>query len=117
MSQPPVDREELVQLLDGDPIVIATIIDSFLRECPEYMEGIRQGVAEHDAGLLEQHAHGLKGSAGSIRAKPASDAAAVLEQMGQSGDFSEAEDALEALEDKIDRLTDELVEIRRDVQE
>lgn len=117
MSQPPLDRETLIQLLDEEPNLIVTIIDSFLRDCPEYMDGIRQGVADRDATLLEQTAHGLKGSTGSIRAEPASEAAAALEEIGQSEDFSEAEAALEVLEDEIDRLTDVLRDLRSQYQE
>lgn len=107
-----LDRNELIELLDGNAPVIVTIIDSFLDDCPDYMEGIREGVAEEDAEMLERNAHGLKGSAGSIRARPASSAAERLEEMGRTEDFSEADAALEALEEEIDRLTDDLREMQ-----
>lgn len=116
MSSSALDRNELIELLDGNAPVIVTIIDSFLADCPDYMEGIREGVAEKDADLLERNAHGLKGSAGSIRARPASSAAERLEEMGRAEDFSEADDALETLETEVDRLTDNLREMKDEFQ-
>jgi len=108
MSVPTVDRDALVDLLDGNPELIVTIIDSFLDDCPDYMAAIRTAVEDEDGEVLEREAHGLKGAAGSLRAKPASEAAQVLEEIGRSGNFAEAESALDTLEHETDRLKAEL---------
>jgi HPt (histidine-containing phosphotransfer) domain-containing protein len=108
MSTPAVDRDALIELLDGNPDLIVTIIDSFLDDCPDYMEAIREAIENEDAATLEREAHGLKGAAGSLRAKSASEAALVLEEIGHSGDFTEAEAALDTLEREIARLTEAL---------
>lgn len=117
MSTPAVDRNALIELLDGNPELLTTIIDSFLDDCPEYMESIREAVENEDAEALKREAHGLKGAAGSLRAEPASEAAQTLEEIGYSGDFSEAKTALETLEHEIDRLNDALRALREDCQE
>lgn len=117
MSRPSLNRDGLVELLDGNPDLIATIIDSFLDDCPRYMEAIRGAVEESDADVLKREAHGLKGAAGSIRAEPASDAAATLEEIGRSGDFTEAEAALETLEHEIGRLKEDLKALKEESQE
>lgn len=117
MPTPAVDRDALVDLLDENADLIATIIDSFLDDCPDYMEGIREAVEKGDAEELKREAHGLKGAAGSLRAQPASKAAQALEEMGHSGDFTGAEAALESLESEIDRLTDALRALRSEYQE
>lgn len=117
MCRPSVDREALVDLLDQNPDLIATIIDSFLGDCPDYMQAIRGAVEEGDAEVLRREAHGLKGAAGSLRAEPASEAASTLEEIGHSGDFSEADVALERLEREIDHLKDDLVALREEYQE
>lgn len=117
MSRPTLDREALVELLDGNAELVVRIINSFLDDCPDYLEGIREAIEKEDGEQLEREAHGLKGSAGSIRAKPASDAAAELETIGHSGDFSNAEPALETLEEEISKLTDELLDLKSEVQE
>lgn len=117
MSTPVVDHDALVELLDGNPELIITIIDSFLEDCPEYMEAIRWAVEEGDGEALEHEAHGLKGAAGSLRATPASEAARQLEEIGHSGDFAEAESALETLEDEIERLKAELRALKNECLE
>ena len=117
MSTPAVDRDALIKLLDGNPDLVVTIVDSFLDDCPEYMDAIRGAVEEENGEVLEREAHGLKGAAGSLRAEPASEAAQVLEEIGRSGDFAEAGPALEALEDEIDRLSAALRALREDCQE
>lgn len=116
MPSPAVDRDALIALLDGNPDLIVTIIDSFLDDCPDYMDAIREAVETGDAEMLKREAHGLKGAAGSLRAKSASEAAEVLEEMSRSDDFAEAEAALETLEQEIDRLKEDLRALRRECQ-
>lgn len=116
MPSPAIDRDTLIALLDGNPDLITTIVDSFLEDCPDYMEAIREAVETEDAQRLKREAHGLKGAAGSLRAEPASEAARVLEEMGHSDDFAEAEAALETLEQEIDRLKDDLRALRSECE-
>ncbi|WP_263785723.1 Hpt domain-containing protein [Salinibacter grassmerensis] len=117
MATPAVDRDALVELLDGNPSVIVTLIDSFLNDCSDYMNAIRNAVENEDAEALEREAHGLKGAAGSLRASPSSEAAQALEEMGHAEDFTGAEAALGTLEAEIDRLKDELRALKRACQE
>lgn len=117
MSTPVVERDALVSLLDENPDLIVTIIDSFLEDCPSYMDAIRRAVKNENAEVLKREAHGLKGATGSLRAQPVSKAAEVLEEIGHSGDFSEAESALTRLEDEIDRLKDDLCALKKEYQE
>ncbi len=117
MSTPAVDRDALVELLDGNPDLVVTIIDSFLDDCPDYMEAIREAVEHEDATTLEREAHRLKGAAGSLRAEPVSEAAQALEEIGHSDDFTGAEAALDTLEQEIDRLTEGLRALRSECQD
>lgn len=117
MPSSAVDRDALVALLDGNPDLIVTIVDSFLDDCPDYMDAIREAVETGDAEVLKREAHGLKGAAGSLRAQSASEAAEALEEMGRSDDFAEAEAALDTLEQEIDRLKDDLRALRRECRD
>ncbi|MFB6099495.1 MAG: Hpt domain-containing protein [Salinibacter sp.] len=116
MPTSPLDRDALVELLDRNPDLIETIVDSFLDDCPDYMSAIRTAVEEEDGEQLEREAHGLKGAAGSLRARPASEAAQALEEIGHAGDFAEAEAALDTLEREIDRLKEALRTLKREYQ-
>jgi len=104
MPTPALDRDALIELLDGNPQLIITIVDSFLGDCTDYMEAIREAVEAENAQALEQKAHGLKGAAGSLRADPTRQAAETLEEMARAGEFSDAEAALGSLEDEVERL-------------
>ncbi len=117
MSTPALDRDALVELLDGNPGLIVTIVDAFFDDCSDYMAAIRAAVEAEDADRLKREAHGLKGATGSLRAGPARDAAGVLEEMGQTGDFTESDAALEALEREIDRLREALHALKADCEE
>ena len=117
MPSPAVDRDALVELLDENADVIVTIIDSFLDDCPDYVKSIRRAVENEDPETLKQEAHGLKGATGSLRAEPASEAAQALEEIGHSGDFSEAETALDTLGKEIDRLKDDLRALRSEYRD
>lgn len=116
MSTPPLDRDALVELLDGKLELIVTIIDAFLDDCSDYMTAIRAAVEAEDADRLTRAAHGLKGATGSLRAGPARDAAGVLEEMGQTGNFAGADAALETLEREIDRLQEALRALKTDCE-
>jgi len=116
MPSPAVDRDALITLLDGNPDLIITIIDSFLDDCPDYMEAIREAVERGDAEALKREAHGLKGAAGSLRAQSVSEAAEALEEIGRSEDFAEGEAALDTLEQEVDRLKDDLCALRSECQ-
>lgn len=117
MPSSAVDRDALIALLDGNPDLIVTIVDSFLDDCPDYMDAIREAVETGDAEVLKREAHGLKGATGSLRAESASEAAQVLEEIGRSGDFSEVEVALETLEQEIERLKDDLRALRSECRD
>lgn len=114
MSRPPVDTDALLSLVDDDSDLLRSIIDAFLEECSGHMEALRTAVAEEDAEALQREAHSLKGSTGNLRAGPTHEAATKLEQIGEQNDFSEAGEALAALEREIERLQDALVEIREE---
>ena len=116
MSAPALDRDALINLLDGNPDLITTIIDSFLNDCPDYMASIRAAVEDEEGEVLEREAHGLKGAAGSLRAVPTSEAAQVLEEMGHTGNFEEAESALDALEHEVERLKADLRALKDECQ-
>jgi len=111
MSDAPVDKEALFDLVDEDPAFLKRLVETFLSDCSVYMDAIRTAVAEEDARALTEEAHGLKGAVANLQAPSAQEAAHRLEQMGRSGEFNGAESALATLEDEIDHLRSVLTEM------
>lgn len=104
MSDKPVDKEALFDIVDKDPVFLESLIETFLTDCSVYMEAIRAAVEEGDAATLTEEAHGLKGAVANLQAKPAQEATRRLEEMGRSGELDGAASALDNLEVEIERL-------------
>lgn len=104
MSDSPVDKDALFELVDHDSDFLATLVGTFLDDCPDYMDAIREAVEAGDAETLVREAHGLKGAAANMQAEAAQVAARRLEEIGRSGNLDRAPDALEELETEIERL-------------
>lgn len=113
MSDPVVDKEALLELVDNDPEFLDHLIQTFLDDCTTYMESIREAVEKGDADGVAREAHGLKGAVANLQAKPAQKAARRLEHLGRTGAMDEAPAALEELEEKVGRLVTILKQIRR----
>jgi two-component system, sensor histidine kinase and response regulator len=108
---PALDSDSALERLGGDEELFAEIAGVFRSDVPKMMDEIRRAVAAGDAAWVRRAAHGLKGAAGYVGGKPAANAAAILEKMGESGDLTEATRALDKLSGEVDRLTDALASI------
>jgi len=104
MSDAPVDKEALFELVDEDPEFLKRLIKTFLDDCSVYMEGIREAIEAEEADSLTREAHGLKGAVSNLQAEPAQEAARRLEEIGRSDTLEKAPDALQNLEEEIQRL-------------
>lgn len=104
MPAPPLDQAALLDTVDGDAAFLKTLINTFLEDCPVYLDGIRTAVEAEDPAALAQEAHGLKGAVGLLHAEPTRKAAQRLEEIGRSSTLRKAPAALDALEDELDRL-------------
>lgn len=116
MSTAPVDEDALLELVNDDTEFLETLINTFLADCTEYVEGIRRAVDDEDARTLVEEAHRLKGAVANLQARPARQAAQRMEEIGRSEAFEEAPEALEQLQIRIDHLRDTLEEIVRNLE-
>jgi len=99
-----IDLYGALEMLDGDRELLTEVIDLFLKDSFQKMELFREGIINSDANVIEQTAHSLKGSAGSIMAKRVHEISNRLEVMGKEGRIAEAEEALMNLERELERL-------------
>ena len=110
-----LDRNALMERVDGDVDFLQEIAGLFLEDCPKLLADIRSAVTGGDAHGLEHAAHTLKGSISNFGAEPARQAALRLEALGRSGDLKPAPEALSTLEEEVQRFTTALGALSREL--
>jgi HPt (histidine-containing phosphotransfer) domain-containing protein len=83
----------------------------FIKSVPEYMESIRNALAESDADALRKSAHKLKGAAANLSLPLLSETAGMLESLAKAGDFVAAMQLLNNLEQKLEQAVETLSNI------
>jgi len=106
--QPMIDRRVALSRVGGDMELLKEIAVLFLDTYPEVLKEIRSATERGDAQMLEQSAHGLKGSVANFGAAAAVEAALVLENMGRNRQLKEATQGLRNLELALSALRPEL---------
>ena len=85
---PSIDAQVLQTLReyddDDDPFV-DILIETYLNEAPQHLDGIRAAVQSQDAKLLKESAHTLKSSSAQLGAMRFSQICKEIEQMGRIG--------------------------------
>jgi len=100
-------REALARV-GGDARLLREAVQLLRPELPGIGSRIRAALAAGNARELDRAAHGLKGSAGLIGASRVEAAARRLEEMGRTGDLSQAQTVWPTLEAEMARLDDTL---------
>jgi PAS domain S-box-containing protein len=79
------DRAEALGRLDGDEILLQSLIDLFVADAPRYLDDLETSWRDGDLPRLTRAAHTLKGVLATFSAHPAQAAAARLEQAARDG--------------------------------
>ena len=91
-----------------DPDFFRAIVGKFLEEAPARLVALRAAVAARDAEGLSRAAHSLKGSSGTIGARPMARICQDLETLGRDRSLDDAPEALRRLEAEFRRVRDGL---------
>ena len=102
------DLSGAMEIVLGNKDLFREIAGMFLETCPDYIAGIKKGIAENDAGVLEREAHSLKGAIGNFGAKEAYEVAQRLEKLGEEGEMAAAAGELSNLENALNELASEM---------
>ena len=102
------DPQVALGQVGGDQELLKEIISVLTQQYPKQLREVRECIEKNDAAGVGQVAHRIKGAVGNFGARPAFEAAVRLEEIGKSGDLSEAESALTALKTELERLEQEL---------
>ena len=90
MNQIPssIDFAALLEMLDGDKRILASLLSMFAEELTSDLLASAQAIVDHDAELLRQIAHSIKGTSANLHALMLSAAARELEQTCTEADAS-----------------------------
>ncbi|MFH0943634.1 MAG: Hpt domain-containing protein [Planctomycetota bacterium] len=95
-----------------DPGLLVELIDVFLKDSPERVEGVDAAVRNQDAEGLAAAAHGLKSSAANMGASRVSKLCRTLEAMGRGNDLQGAAELLQELKAEFSLVESAFEEIR-----
>ena len=97
-----------MDVVNGNKELLKEISEMFLKDLPDNLAKINDGIVNADPYTLERAAHALKGSVGNFGAKRSFDAAYRLEKMGKEGKMENAGEAFKELEKELETLETEL---------
>jgi len=99
-----LNRQELLDRLEGNQELCREVLEAFRRQCPKMMSAIEAAVAQKDAEELYSAAHALRGAAANVSALSVSTQASLLEKAGRTKDLSNVDQWNTSLRQEVDRL-------------
>jgi PAS domain S-box-containing protein len=107
-AEAPLDESVLESLRElqgeGEPDILRELIALFLDDIPPQLAALREAIAGDDAHSVERIAHTLKGSSGNMGAKRMVAICSELQDVGASGNLSNAPELLERLGGEFGRV-------------
>jgi len=110
-TDPAINRDELLQRVDNDLELLRDLVDLFLDDLEERLDGIDDAFKQDNIDLLHERAHALKGSVANFSASAALQAAARVNEIARNGRRTGLEKAVQALNAEMKRVRTELEQI------
>ena len=107
-----VNETYLLEGMAGSIDLMIDVIDSFLSQCPQLMDQIKDSIQESDYAKLYQAAHTLKGAASNFGTNDLIEKLQTLEDLGQSKSIEGASTIFYGVQIQIDRLMVDLQKIK-----
>jgi signal transduction histidine kinase/CheY-like chemotaxis protein len=105
---PVLDREAMLEHVDGDLGLLAEIVVIYGAEGPQQLADLRAALERRDAPVARRAAHSLKGVLGTLGGRAASAVAARIEHLAADGDLAGAAGTVPELAREMERLAPEL---------
>ena len=112
---PAFDMKSALVRVEGDRALLDELVQMFKEDCKRLVGEIGESAAAADWKRVERLAHTLKGSSGSLSARPLSEAAAVLERYASEQNVNAMRASLDAVGAEAARLIGELELIAKPV--
>ena len=115
MPESLIDKEawERMKSMTG-PAFLVELIDVFLKDSPELIEEMRNGLTAGETERVRRAAHSLKSNSASFGADRLAGAARELEMMAKSGSLEGVESKLSEVEAEYAQLLPLLEELKRE---
>jgi HPt (histidine-containing phosphotransfer) domain-containing protein len=105
------NKAELLEELDGDREFLEESVEMLVKDAPNLLAEIKNGLAENDTEAIWKNAHTLKSMVGNFSAKRSFEAAYQVESLGRKGNASEMNNAITHLESEVGLLVSALIEL------
>jgi len=106
-----INKEELLEELDGDWEFLEESIEMLIEDAPGLLADIKNGLTVNNTETIWQNAHTLKSMVGNFSAKRAVEAAYQVESLGRKGEVTEMNAAISHLDSEVDQLISVLTEL------
>jgi PAS domain S-box-containing protein len=103
---------EHLEVATGDPVFVAELVDTFLREAPELVTRLKSALQADQADELRRAAHTLKSNARTFGAAPLADLCQALESAAKAGATDEATQLVARIEHSYARVEGALAAVR-----
>ena len=103
-----VDWGVALDAVGGERSLLQEVVATFLEECPILVKQLDDAINDADARTVQRAAHTIKGSFRLFEVAFVVNAAKELEDIGRSGDLTNARTTLTALRESLDRVIPEL---------
>jgi two-component system, sensor histidine kinase and response regulator len=113
---PALDREALLERVNGDHELLSEVTAMLLRDAPKLIAEVREAIERRDRDAFGYAAHTLRGMLRNFSAGAAEEAAARLQALDAGRDGARAEAACQALEREIERLSVDLAGMTEEMQ-
>lgn len=99
-----LDVEHILQRLNGDRELLQDLVKIYVEDSPALLERIRRAIETHNAALLVQAAHALKGLASNFSTNGVERSAQEMEVLGKQQAWETVPDVLRQIETEMDAL-------------
>lgn len=100
------DKAELLDRVGNDEELVGELIELYLDDYPEKIQGIEDGLASADSETVRKSAHGLKGASGNLSFNSVSELARQIEFAAKDNDLESAGSAFTELKSELEKLLD-----------
>jgi HPt (histidine-containing phosphotransfer) domain-containing protein len=105
---PPARIAELLKAFDNDWSFLKEVVEVFLNDYPLQIEALRRSVRSGETSAFRRAGHSLKGMLRNFHEETAAEKASALEKMGAAENLSGAASLIDALEQDLKQLEQEL---------